>query len=366
MVRLGTLLVALAVLAVAWPARAQDATAVPARRKGPPRLVFSTPPGCGNEATFRHTLALFLDAADPFDPNAPDVVRVTFTKIPGGYRGAVQYTPPNGEPWPTEEKLGPLCQLIYLSVARLASRHVPDPPPKAPEPAPATPELTKQPPDPPPFRTLSSWAPPPMPPENLRRPDPSPPPSPPGHKVDLAIGLSGFVLMSAGYTANVGLGFQLGAELRSAKDESDIFRLGLEIRGLVPGIAYARDRLDPKVLDTIPQELDVSQLSTQLVPCVRWKYLLGCGVAQLNVVFMQNKGGMVSDWAFGFGPRLGLEVPFAERFAVRAFGEALVTARVAGVDYGIPPPGDDGSPNVVWRQSVVSGFFGVGLSVTFQ
>jgi len=34
--------------------------------------------------------------------------------------------------------------------------------------------------------------------------------------------------MSAGYTANVGLGFQLGAELRSAQDESDIFRCDMQ------------------------------------------------------------------------------------------------------------------------------------------
>jgi len=137
MVRLGTLLVTLALLVVACPARAQV--------KGAPRLVFSTPPGCGDEATFRHMVALFFDE-DPFDPNAAGVVRVTFTKIPGGYRGAVQYTPPNGDPWPTREKIGSMCALIFQPVARLASRHVPDPPPKdatPPEPPPTPPEPTK-------------------------------------------------------------------------------------------------------------------------------------------------------------------------------------------------------------------------------
>lgn len=127
MVRLETLLITLALLVVACPARAQV--------KGAPRLVFSTPPGCGDEATFRHMEALFFDRR----------------------RGATK----------------------------------PDPPPAPPEPA-------KKPPDPIPFKTLSSWAPPPMAPESLRRSDPSPPPpSPAGRKVDLAIGLSGLVLMES-------------------------------------------------------------------------------------------------------------------------------------------------------------------------
>lgn len=343
----------------AWPVQAQV--------KGAPRLVFSTPPGCGSEATFRDAVAIFFDGADPFDPNALGVVRVTFTKIPGGYRGAVQYTPPKGDAWPTEEKIGPMCALIFQSVARVASMHVPDPPPKGatqPDAEQTRPGLVNALPEPKPSKGVAPWAPPPMAPENLQGPKP-PPPSP-QEDMDIAIGLSGFVLMSAGYTANVAPGFQLGAELRSEQDESDLFRLGLEIRGLVPGVAYARDRLDPKVTKRIPLDLDVSQLGAQLVPCVRWKYLLGCGVAQLNVAFVQTPLELGSQWSYAFGPRIGLEVPFAERFAVRAFGEALFTPRQVAVGFAEPPPGNEGAPNVFWAQSVGSGFFGVGLSVTFQ
>ena len=95
---LGGLVVFVVVLLGAPRARAQV--------KGAPRLEFSAPPGCPNEATFRNDVAIFFGGQDPFNPTAPDVVRVTFTKIPGGYRGTVQYTPPKGDPWPAQSSTG--------------------------------------------------------------------------------------------------------------------------------------------------------------------------------------------------------------------------------------------------------------------
>lgn len=350
----------LAVFATAGPARAQE--------KGAPRLSFSAPPGCGSEAAFRDTVAIFFGGADPFDSKAPGVVRVTFTKIPGGYRGAVQYTPPNGAPWPTEEKVGPLCELIYHSVARVASMHVPDPPPKgAPAETQRAPDSTQsEQVDESPVRItskgLGSWAPPAMARENLQGSNPSPAPR---KKVDLAIGLSGFVLMSAGYAADVTPGFQLGAELRSVHEETDVFRMGFEFRGLLPGRAIAREPVDPAKA-TSPREFDLSQMSVLLVPCLRWKYLVGCGVTEGGMMILQDKLGLGVRPTVRFGPRLGLEVPFAERFAVRAFGEVLFAAVNSGFGYKDPSvPGGD-APNVVWNESIASGFFGAGLSVKFE
>ena len=65
---LGGLVVFVVVLLGAPRARAQV--------KGAPRLEFSAPPGCPNEATFRNNVAIFFGGQDPFNPTAPDVVLV--------------------------------------------------------------------------------------------------------------------------------------------------------------------------------------------------------------------------------------------------------------------------------------------------
>jgi hypothetical protein len=72
------------------------------------------------------------------------------------------------------------------------------------------------------------------------------------------------------------------------------------------------------------------------------------------------------DQSFGFGPRFAFEYPFAERFAAFAFGEALFPPEAVGIGIVEGGPNGEPAPNVVWYQSVVSGFFGAGLSVQFK
>jgi hypothetical protein len=71
------------VLALPFPAAAQQGVPPPppppAPRAPAPRLEYTFVEGCPNEATFRAKLALIFRAQDPFDPNAPDAVRVTCT-----------------------------------------------------------------------------------------------------------------------------------------------------------------------------------------------------------------------------------------------------------------------------------------------
>lgn len=295
---------AIGVLAIAGPVGAQQREDEP---RGP-RLEYAAPPGCPSEETFRHEVALLTQGVDHFRATAADVVRVTFAKVPGGYRGTVEYTPATGAAWPAKHETGPVCPLLAQLVGLVASLRIPDLPPKgAPVPVPLGAAHEAR--DPIRSKGAAAWVPPLMVRERLQASNP--PPSPPQEDMDVAIGLSGFVLMSAGYTANVSPGFQLGAEVRSFHEQSDVFRLGLELRGILPGKVYAREPIDPK-LATYPAEFDISQFSALLVPCVRWRYLLGCGVAELGAVMFQDDVRFDTALLIRFGPRLGLEIPFRE------------------------------------------------------
>lgn len=72
-----------------------------------PRPEYHTAPGCPDEETFRHTVAIFFEGVDPFNVAAAELVRVTLQRIPGGYRGTVQKVPAQGDPWPEEESSAP-------------------------------------------------------------------------------------------------------------------------------------------------------------------------------------------------------------------------------------------------------------------
>ena len=321
--------------------------------------MFSGPPGCFGESSFRDAVAIFFGGADPFDPNAPDVVRVTFTKIPGGYRGAVQYTPPSGDPWPPQVKTGVSCAALFDDLSLTASLRVPDHPPKvAPDPPP--PDPPPKPPDRVPSKPPKVFVPPPNPvPDFTTRTTPRPTETKP---MDLTIALSASALMTAGFTADVGPAFQIGAEARY----EDWFSLGLEVRGVLPSKVYARELYDPTIAYSSERQVDVSQLSALLVPCIRFAtYFAGCGVAQAGSILSQSPVSAQWGPSFGFGPRFAIEVPLGERFAAFAFGEALFTPGTV-IAFDLGGPNGEPAPNVVWRQSVVSGFFGAGLSVKFK
>ena len=366
-----------AVLLMAAPARAQDAAPSTAPAAAPvkpwgPRLEFVGAPGCVDETDFRNAVATIFDGVDPFDPASPRVLRVTFTKETGGYRATLVYTPAGGKAWPPEPISGAPCFAIVQSAARTASWRVGDPPkapptPSAPEPPPEPPppaELPKPPSDPVPSQG-SRVA--PASSAELRLTPPKPPPPP----MDLTVTLSTAFVLTAGFTADVGPAFQIGAGLRH-----DWFSLDLELRGVLPGTVWAReplpleDRLPGHESDPLdPQYFDLGQLSAQLVPCVRFaKYFAGCGVVGAYTL-ITNTGYSPENYYPGWiiGPRLGVEVPFAERFAVFGFGEALFAPLGAFQSYPYPSaPGKNDAANVMWRLPIASGFFGAGVLVKFQ
>lgn len=339
-----------AALLGAMSGHAQEAPAPTLTKPWGPRLEYHTAPGCPDEETFRHTVAIFFEGVDPFDVDAAEVVRVTLQKIPGGYRGTVQKIPAKGDPWPEEESSGRTCVEVFHDAARVASMRVPDPPKVDAPPPPVAPP--PPPPDPvpsplPPVAATSE----PLAPRHEKKPP----------SMDLAISLSAAVLMSAGFTADVGPGVQISGGVRR-----DWFSLDLELRGVFPSKVYAREPVDPKQ-PTYAREFDISQLTAGLVPCVHFAtYFAGCGVAQAGMIVVQTPVETRLLASVSFGPRLWLEYPFADKFAVFAFGEGLFPVAPAGFGFRTGGPNGEPSPNVIWSPSVVSGFFGGGLSLRFK
>ena len=338
--------------ACASAARAQEAPAdTQPRKPWGPRLEFRTVPGCPGEEHFRNKVAIFFQGSDPFDEDAPDTVRVSLAKVRGGFRGVVQKVPAKGDPWPEEAFTGRTCEEVFNDVALTASLRVPDLP-KEPPPAPS-------PPPPPPPDPVPSQPPPvaPVPTE----PPPPPPQPKPTPSMDLAVSLSAAVLMSAGYSADVAPGIQISAGVRHSW-----FSIDLEVRGIFPSRALMRQPVDFTKPST-PQQFDLSQATGLLVPCVHFAtYFTGCGVAQAGVMIGAVPSATLLAPAFGFGPRFGVEYPFGESFAAFAFGEALFTPLIGGYDMVSPGPNGEPAPNVAWNQSVLSGFFGAGLSARFK
>lgn len=172
-----------------------------------------------------------------------------------------------------------------------------------------------------------------------------------GEKVNPSVALLGGFLGSIGLTADPGPGFFLGGEAHwGAYDEVGI-SAGVETRALFPTKALIRSDGKP---------LDISQVTAALVPCVRYKWVAGCAIADVGVIIgggppplTFRKGGIVT--AFGVGPRLAFQFPFAERFMVRAFAELRISPLDTGFVVGANDPR-------IWHNPLVCGLFGLGFS----
>lgn len=341
-------------VAFAEPALAQTPAEAPLPRTM--RLDYVGPGRCPDATHFHDRVILRRPRyEDPFTADAPTRLVVTLWRATWGYRGQWDVIDATGVVVRHHE-LGPVMNCLDL-VDGLAFGFVlrfddPDDPP----PSEAT-DATPEPADAVPSKGPVVWAPPPLPHEHF------PPVSPRAPsftlwdaigRMDLTIGLSAYGLMTVGLTANVGPGFGIGVDVRG-----EVFSLGVEVRGVLPAVAYAADPYDPTSNVTPrPGAFDLSQWTGLLVPCGRYKYFVGCAVAQAGGFVLHGDLDDVFRWAVAFGPRVGLEVPLGERFAVFGFGEALFTPAVAGIY--------ETERNVEWKQSIVSGFFGAGLSVNFK
>lgn len=336
-------------------ARAEDAL------KDPVLLQYTRGPGqCLPEEEFRREVAIAGDGVDRFDPDGPAVVRVWFEKSADGlYRGWVQYTNARGETKAPKVATHENCEVLARWIGQLAYYYQPERPPAAPEgPAPARAPA----PDPAP-RAAATWLPPPLPQQLFA---PSRPPSSFCDRIrnllramDLTIALNGLVLVTAGYTADAGPGVGIGVDVRGER-----FSFGMELRAVLPGKVFAREQRFPD-RPTRQEQMDVSRLGALLVPCVRFeKYFAGCGVLQPGLLVLQDFVGTRFYANFSFGPRFVAEVPITERLALFGLAEALFVP--LKIHKGYQDYDDKNSPAVYWTESVVSGFFGAGLSVKFE
>lgn len=183
--------------------------------------------------------------------------------------------------------------------------------------------------------------------------------------MDLTVAVGAYGLMSAFFSKDVGGGLGLAVEGRG-----ELLSMGLELRAVFPAPAVA-DQPVAGAQTYYNQEFELSQATMLLVPCIRWKYIAGCGVLQGGVMLLYNFETQTHDVfgaSVGLGPRFRVEVPITEQFAVFGFGEVLFSPWLAGVEYSKPSvnPEDGPPPNTYWQQPVASAFFGVGFNVSFK
>lgn len=131
------------------PAPSSAAATLPDGQRGS-RLEYSAAPGCPDEETFHHAVASFVEGGvDPFDASSPDLLRVTFAKVAGGYRGTVQKTPEGAGPWAPQVFTASTCEEAFHEVARISSSRALSTPKDAPAaPAPEPTQEQARPPEP--------------------------------------------------------------------------------------------------------------------------------------------------------------------------------------------------------------------------
>lgn len=345
----------LASMLLARPGRAEQALEelppelrVPADdpRKGPRLEYLRGSPKCPDEKRFRREVAYWVDGRDHLAADSPDVVRVQFTWTPAGYVATVVYTDAAGHTTTLKvTKEGrEHCSLLARWAALKVSRYIPDKP--APEPCPVCPACPERAACPP---CVASCPPPP------------PPPKQPWY-MDLKIGLSAYGMMTWLLTPNVAPAFGVAADVRG-----EIISVAAEFRLALPSRVIATEVV-PGASSSFPQEFDLTQVTGLLVPCARWKYLVGCGVLQAGAIVYKTNTYQDNFATWALGPRLGFEVPFADRFAVFGFGEALFYPGPYRLSFTLPPLDDPDGPsaNTYWDQPEGAVFFAVGLSFKLE
>jgi hypothetical protein len=364
----------LAAMGLAGSGRAQ-AQEVPPVPHGPtgdprtgPRLEYTRGPAeCLSEVDFRRevTIAGDNDGVDRFDEQGAETVSVSFVRLPDGrYRGELRHTDAGGKTSEPKARTHANCEILGRWVAADAYYYLPKedelPELPAPEPAPSPP--------PPPPRSAA------LPPARPAEPAPQRRPMVQRPRpflcrilsdetcMDLTLSLMAMGILSVGYPSDVGGGFGLGAEVRG-----QWFSLGFQVRGLPPVSVRATVPIEP----TLPSRetvFDISTWTVQLVPCVRYKFLMGCAVAEV--------GGFVTQWGpepgsalrLAFGPRAGVDFALDDRVSLFGFGEALFPAGQSGVRFFGPALDEPeaGPRNVQWTEPIVGGFIGAGVSVHFK
>jgi hypothetical protein len=359
----------LGLLGVAWPGAA---TARPA----PPEAdAEADPPGvirlevvraggaepCPGADYFDNRITAMRGGEELFSPAGRLLLLFTMAPAGGGYRGRAELSTPDGERlYDRETRVVEDCTMLAAGLAVGFAQSWKELAGKA---RAHRPGKTPAEPPPPPVRA----APPPPSPASLqviRSPAPTiPPVRLPVCKlwlggycllVDIySFGLSAGALMTLGFTADVGPGAYVGAELRP----SEHFSFELQLRGIFPARVVASEPIDPTQPYEPGKEPSFGGVAMLLVPCFRYSWFMGCVVGQFGFNVSQSPVDHALGPSLGVGPRLGVDIPFLERFAVRAWGDVMFEAPST---YAL----DD--VNLKWTQSPVVGMLGAGVAVSFK
>lgn len=173
----------------------------------------------------------------------------------------------------------------------------------------------------------------------------SPPPS------DWHAVIAGGALFGFNYAADPAPGFWLSGEARSS-----MWSVGLEARGLFPTRAFV-------LADG--STVDVNGASGLLVPCIRWRWIGGCALAELGGTWVAGPAdGDPKGVLFSLGARARLDVPIALGLEARVFGELL--GHLVGLSArGMDTTGQGSVPYAFEAPRRISAFVGVGLGRSF-
>lgn len=151
--------------------------------------------------------------------------------------------------------------------------------------------------------------------------------------------------LSLGLTADPGGGAWLGGEVRFG----EVFSAAFEARVFFPS----------RVVPTAGDPFELTMVTFGVVPCARYKYLLGCLSADLGMFIgggIYAPEGLPVLATFGVGPRVAGQFPVTNRLGIRVFADL----RMAPIPTHF---GFQDAPGA-WDSNPVSGFFGAG--VTFE
>jgi hypothetical protein len=151
--------------------------------------------------------------------------------------------------------------------------------------------------------------------------------------------------------ADPGFGFWLSAEVRG-----DRWSMGLEMRALLPARAFE-----------VAGGSALAQASATglLVPCLRWRWLGGCGIVEGGGVFVTGQGitassGLTSG-LLGLGVRARVDLPIAAGF------EARLSADLMGYPVALAVQGSaGGQPSSFEAPRRVAGLVALGLARSFE
>ncbi|XXY53183.1 hypothetical protein WME91_18815 [Sorangium sp. So ce269] len=334
-----------AVLGLLWIVEAHAAPAPPEVMM---RLEMTRGPGaeaCPDE-TFLRTEVARRFGADPFQDDAPQVLKLNIAREGPELMASMSLRDPEGETrWADGFGTRIGCEELLSGVALAIVAQImgtPEPAPRRPEPSPPPPQAPPTPPQ--------VQRPAPEPPRPVERShDSSRPQAAPTERLQLEAGLGG--ILGLGITPGAAAGMTLSLGVR----RSD-WSIGVEGRGLV---ALAQE------VRTVP--VGIRAFTAAALACHRGQYLFGCAVTTVGVVrFVPRDPWTISSPSqpmVGVGPRLGSAWPLSDRWSAYAYAEAVWI--VADAVLRREKDGSESPPALSWSSPPAGAALGFGVTAMY-